>query len=282
MEIGVSFEAGIPVLALEGPLDGPGAIEFDEQVSALHTGAVQWVIDLSGVGYLSSLGIRSLVALEQRLRARDGGLVLAALTPLVQKVLHVSRLDDVLRIVPTAAAAIETARAAAAADPTIEMTLSRWRAKVRRLQGTESTVEWWSPATSAGSRDQLLGINASPRHCLRHWSSGRRSRGSRRAGVLHQHAALRLHALCRGRNHRLHRRRRLTGRADWRRVSLRAVRCSCGGGRAGGHERFFIVRHARRALRPRRRRARSEDARVRRARAHPRQAPRLVRSRSGV
>ena len=161
MEIGISFEAGIPVLTLEGRLDREGAIEFDEQVSALHTDAVQWVIDLSGVGYLSSLGIRPLVALEQRLRARDGGLVLAALTPLVQKVLHVSHLDDVLRIVPTAAAAIETARAAAAADPTIEMTLSHCRVKVRRLQGTESTVEWWSPATSAGSRDQLLSINAS-------------------------------------------------------------------------------------------------------------------------
>src|SRR5262245_61967762 len=161
MEIGVSFEAGIPVLTLKGRLDGEGAIEFDEQVSALHTDAVQWVIDMSGVGYLSSLGIRSLVALEQRLRAREGGLVLAALTPLVQKVLHLSRLDDMLRIVPTAAAAIETASAAAAADPPIEMTLSRWRAKVHRLQGTERTVEWWSPATSAGSRDQLLGIKAS-------------------------------------------------------------------------------------------------------------------------
>ena len=60
MEIGISFEAGIPVLTLEGRLDGKGAIEFDEQVSALHTDAVQWVIDLSGVGYLSSLGIRPL------------------------------------------------------------------------------------------------------------------------------------------------------------------------------------------------------------------------------
>src|SRR5262245_17890024 len=161
MDIGISFEDGIPVLALEGRLDAEGATQFDEQVSALHTDAVQWVIDLSGVGYLSSLGIRSLVALEQRLRARDGGLVLASLTPLVQKVLHLSRLDDVLRIVPTAAAAIEIARATAAAHPTIEMALSRCRAKVRRLQGTESMVEWWSSATSAGSIEQMLSINAS-------------------------------------------------------------------------------------------------------------------------
>jgi anti-anti-sigma factor len=146
---------------LEGRLDGQGAIELEKQVSALHTDAIQWVIDMSGVAYLSSLGIRLLVTLEQRLRTRGGGLVLAAVTPLVQKVLQVSSLYDVLRIVPTAAAAIETARTAAAAHPTIEMALSRCGAKVRRLPSTESTVEWWSSATSSESRDQLIGINAS-------------------------------------------------------------------------------------------------------------------------
>jgi anti-sigma B factor antagonist len=133
MDIGVSFEAGIPVLTLEGRFDGAGAIVFDEQISALDTDAVQWVIDLSGVGYLSSLGIRSLMTLEKRLKAGDGGLVLAGITPLVQKVLHVSRLEDFLRIAPTAAAGIETARTSAATYPTIEMVLGRWHAKVRRL-----------------------------------------------------------------------------------------------------------------------------------------------------
>ena len=56
MEIGVSLEAGIPVLTIEGRFDGTGAAAFDEKVSALDTNDVtQWVIDLSRVAYLSSL-----------------------------------------------------------------------------------------------------------------------------------------------------------------------------------------------------------------------------------
>src|SRR5262245_26388951 len=98
MDIGVSFEAGIPVMTLKGRLDGTGAIVLDEQVSRLETGAVQWVLDLSGVGFLSSIGIRSLVSLEKRLRERDGGLVLAGLTPLVEKMLQLSHLEAFLRI----------------------------------------------------------------------------------------------------------------------------------------------------------------------------------------
>ena len=133
---------------------------FDAQMSALDTDAVHWVIDVSGVCYLASLGIGSLVALEKRLKARNGGLVLAGTTPFVQQVLHVTRLDEVLRIAPNAATAIETARTSAGPHPTIEITLSRWRAKVRRLPIGESTIEWWSPAASPGSRGQLLPVNA--------------------------------------------------------------------------------------------------------------------------
>jgi anti-anti-sigma factor len=161
MDIRVSFEAGLPVVTLDGRFDGAGAIAFDAQMLALDTDAVHWVIDVSGVCYLASLGIGSLVALEKRLKARNGGLVLAGTTPFVQQVLHVTRLDEVLRIAPNAATAIETARTSGAPHPTTEITLSRWRAKVRRLPIGESTIEWWSPAASPGSRDRLLHINAS-------------------------------------------------------------------------------------------------------------------------
>src|SRR5262245_4176868 len=98
MEIRVSFEAGVPVVTLNGRFDGAGAIGFDAQMAALDTEAVHWVIELSGVFYLSSLGIRSIVALEKRLKARSGGLVLAGTTPFVQQVLHVTHLDELLRI----------------------------------------------------------------------------------------------------------------------------------------------------------------------------------------
>jgi len=160
MDIAVSFGAGVPVFILAGRFDGTAAVVFDAQTAALETESVHWVIDCSQVSYLSSLGIRSLISLEQGLRARGGGLVLAGVAPLVRRVLQVSRLDGLLKIVVTAPEAIEQARAAASMSPVTEITGSRCRAKVRRLSGTESTLEWWGPGAGHGSNDQLLSLSA--------------------------------------------------------------------------------------------------------------------------
>ena len=81
MDIAVSFGAGVPVLTLTGRFDGAAAVVFDDRAGALETETAHWVLDFTGVTYLSSLGIRSLVSLETRLKAKDGGLVLAALAP---------------------------------------------------------------------------------------------------------------------------------------------------------------------------------------------------------
>lgn len=143
MDVRVSLEDAIPVLTLTGRFDGAGAGDFDQRVSALEIAGVHWVIDMSGVSYLSSLGIRSLVALDTRLKARDGGLVLAGLAPLVLKVLQVSRLDQCMQIVATPDDAFERARASAAAGPAVELILSTCKARVRRQPGA-STIEWWA------------------------------------------------------------------------------------------------------------------------------------------
>ena len=153
MDIATSFGAGVPVLTLTGRFDGTAAAIFDDQTGALETETAHWVIDLTGVTYLSSLGIRSLVSLETRLKARDGGLVLAGLAPLVRRVLEVSRLDGFWRIVPTAAEGIGKARTAASLSAAAEVTTSRCRARIRRLIGADSTLEHWE---ESGDRPRVL------------------------------------------------------------------------------------------------------------------------------
>jgi anti-anti-sigma factor len=159
MDIAIAFDAGVPVLTLNGRFDGAAAIVFDEQAGALATDTGHWVLDLTGVSYLSSLGIRSLVALETRLKARDGGLVLAGLAPLVRRVLDVSRLDGFWKIAPTAAEAIGKARASASLSPPLAVTSGRCRARIRRVTGAESTLEWWTPGTTQSSQEQLRGLS---------------------------------------------------------------------------------------------------------------------------
>lgn len=156
MDIELSFDGGIPVLTLAGRFDGAGAALFDQQTAALDTEAVQWVIDMSAVGYLSSLGIRSLVVLEKRLKARDGGLVLGGITPLVEKVIDVSGLENVLRLAASRTRALQVARAAAASAPTIEMTFGPVRATVRRMAASECTVERWGPDAIPGFDAELV------------------------------------------------------------------------------------------------------------------------------
>lgn len=57
-----------------------------------QAGATHVVLDLSGVSYLSSSGIRPLLALNRQVRAREGRLVLCGLRPDVQGVFIATRL----------------------------------------------------------------------------------------------------------------------------------------------------------------------------------------------
>ena len=160
MDISVSYGAGIPVLTLAGRFDGSAAAIFDTQTAALETDAVNWVIDFAQVSYLSSLGIRSLVTLEQRLKARAGGLVLAGMVPLVRRVIQVSRLDGFLKVVETINDAIAAATASASFAPVADIALRHCHAKLRRLANTESTLEWWAPTAAEASHGQLLSVSA--------------------------------------------------------------------------------------------------------------------------
>jgi len=159
MDIAVSSGAGVPVLTLGGRFDGTAAAVFDREAAALESEAVHWAVDFSQVTYLSSLGIRSVMALEQRLKARGGGLVLADLSPMVRRVLHVSRLEGFLTIVPTLADAIEVARTSASMSPAAELTIGPCRARIRRVAGSESTLEWWGPGSSDSRAGASFGIS---------------------------------------------------------------------------------------------------------------------------
>ena len=54
------------------------------------------VLDLAGVDYMASVGLRALVLAARQVKARGGRLVIAALPPLVREVFEISRLGQVL------------------------------------------------------------------------------------------------------------------------------------------------------------------------------------------
>lgn len=157
MDVHVSFDDRIPVLALTGRFDGFGAARFDEAAQRLDRESPFWVIDLAGVAYVSSVGVSALVAAEQSLRARGGGLILAGLTPFVHQVLEVTRLAGWLRIATTRSDAIAVARTQAA-GPATEWRVADRVVRTRKLAESGGRIEWWSEGARAPATGRLVSV----------------------------------------------------------------------------------------------------------------------------
>ncbi|MDD1682821.1 MAG: anti-sigma factor antagonist [Methanoregula sp.] len=96
---------------LEGRIDSPGAIELDAAVrERLVPGDRAVIIDMAGVSYMSSAGIRVLSVLEKGLRQGGGRLYLCALQPAVLRVLGITGFDRVFPLCATRAEALRRCR----------------------------------------------------------------------------------------------------------------------------------------------------------------------------
>lgn len=87
---------------LNGRLDTAGAdaigTRFTAAVAAVGRSAI---VDLSQVSFVSSMGIRLLIATARALNLKGGRLVLFGATPMVQEVLDGMGLDGILPVVTT-------------------------------------------------------------------------------------------------------------------------------------------------------------------------------------
>src|SRR4051794_2581900 len=115
MEITLESHPSAPVLRLAGRFDGDGASAFDAFVEGLDRSSQSWILDFSDVRYISSMGLRSLMKAEKRLRERHGMLVLARLSRPVRQVFEMARLLTVLRLVDSVDDALVIARCASVA-----------------------------------------------------------------------------------------------------------------------------------------------------------------------
>jgi anti-sigma B factor antagonist len=98
---------GVLVLVLTGRLTAASAAGFAAAVTeALDRGDVRLVVDLGGVDYVSSAGLRALAAAEGQCTRARGGLCLCRLTEPVTIALDLGGLLSQLSIEPTREEAI--------------------------------------------------------------------------------------------------------------------------------------------------------------------------------
>jgi anti-sigma B factor antagonist len=93
--------AGSPLLVCRGEIDLHTAVRFEGSLFAVVDGcrSAAVVVDLSEVTFIDSTGLTVLVRALRRIRERDCSLVVVATNRSVLKILRVSGLDQVFRLV---------------------------------------------------------------------------------------------------------------------------------------------------------------------------------------
>jgi anti-sigma B factor antagonist len=106
MQITSRDENGIAVFALVGRVDSAGAAELDQALqSAAAEGKHKMVLDMSGVSYINSAGLRTLADILTQNRASNGDLRLVALNLKVERVFKIIGFDKFFQTYDTIEAA---------------------------------------------------------------------------------------------------------------------------------------------------------------------------------
>ena len=95
---------GHTLLVLEGEVDPHTTEQLDRAVDDALVGAADLVLELSGVTFIDSAGLRSLIRAQRRVEEADGALVLRHPRPSTRRVLEITGLIDELTVEP----AVET------------------------------------------------------------------------------------------------------------------------------------------------------------------------------
>ena len=111
MEFGVTVAShkGWEVLTVSGEIDMATAPRFRQRLLALISdGAQNVVIDLSGVDYIDSTGLGVLMGGAKRVRSAGGDIRLVTAGSHLAKLIELTRLDRVLDMFESVAAATES------------------------------------------------------------------------------------------------------------------------------------------------------------------------------
>ncbi|ABS54570.1 anti-sigma-factor antagonist [Methanoregula boonei 6A8] len=105
MEISQTVSQGIIIVTPAGWLDTASSEEFLKYCTALPKAPV--ILDLSGLSYVSSIGLRALLQFGKEQRQRGADVVIAGSKGFVHSVLRMSGFDQLFLMYSSAADAIQ-------------------------------------------------------------------------------------------------------------------------------------------------------------------------------
>lgn len=122
MDFSQAVYADVRVIAVTGRVDHATADPFKAQLwpllASCAEGGEKFLLNLSGLEYISSAGLRVLMLAAREVKTRRGTLVVCELQPVVKEIFEISRFNVVFRVYPDLRAALaELSERAAGAYP---------------------------------------------------------------------------------------------------------------------------------------------------------------------
>ena len=99
--------SGLPVLRVDGELDGPAAVELRHAMSvASEAHGIHLVVDLSNTSYIESAAIGALIEIQVSYLERGGRLAVTCAPGNIARILEVSGLADVVPLFDSVESAV--------------------------------------------------------------------------------------------------------------------------------------------------------------------------------
>lgn len=107
MQIQTSRVNDVTILAFEGSLDTKTAKQGEDALNEATNGAgAKLVVDFEKLDYISSVGLRALLATTKKLKKSNGKMHLCGMNPTVKEVFVISGFSAIFTIVGTRAEAL--------------------------------------------------------------------------------------------------------------------------------------------------------------------------------
>lgn len=110
MELTTLVENGVKILAVQGRLDSTSVGAFRERFNEETLEDDVVILDFSGLDYLDSSGLATLVNLYKNMQSRSGRLAMCGLSENVMRVVRFTKLDRVFTLADTREQALEKVR----------------------------------------------------------------------------------------------------------------------------------------------------------------------------
>jgi len=110
MTIHKSKQGNVATVTLVGRMDADWSTEFEKACTELATGAdgaTHLIVDLTGLTYASSMGLRAFLAVAKARQAAGGELILVGLAGFVKQVFDMTRITALFRTAESVPGALE-------------------------------------------------------------------------------------------------------------------------------------------------------------------------------